>query len=276
MIEQSLTTTGASEPARNGTHCPRYERLHRLRGILGDSDGVSIGELAQITSTSLRTVYRDLRALQHAGCPVCQTHGIYRITPGTKSAKPPVTLRKSDMVALVLAVLANRTLELQPFHVALENLTRRLVLDLERTGDYTVKGILLPLLARASGCPSDSVDASRSIDRHFLAVCHWIRRGRMCRVTYVTRADEVREAALRFTQLLPASGRWFALAIDNASQPIRVEVTRICSITEVSKLKTPEAACHPATCGPNGRKNSRKKSHAQRARGLVQVTRQRP
>ncbi|MGO4250730.1 helix-turn-helix transcriptional regulator [Paenarthrobacter sp. TAF1] len=87
----------------------RVERLHALSEILRRSGarGVSAEMLAREFAVSVRTVKRDLDALENSGAPIWSRPGPgggYGLAAG--SSLPPVTLSPAQAVALMAAVSA--------------------------------------------------------------------------------------------------------------------------------------------------------------------------
>ncbi len=87
----------------------RAERLHALTEMLrhGGTRGVSAERLAREFEVSVRTVKRDLDALESSGAPIWSRPGPgggYGLAEG--GALPPITLSPSQAVALMAAVSA--------------------------------------------------------------------------------------------------------------------------------------------------------------------------
>ena len=87
----------------------RVERLHALSEMLRRSGarGVSAERLASEFEVSVRTIKRDIDALEHSGAPIWSRPGPgggYGVTPG--GSLPPVSLSPSQAVALMAAVSA--------------------------------------------------------------------------------------------------------------------------------------------------------------------------
>ena len=87
----------------------RVERLHALSEILRRSgrQGVSAGRLAAELEVSVRTIKRDLDALENSGAPVWSRPGPgggYGLAAG--GSLPPVSLSPAQAVALMAAVSA--------------------------------------------------------------------------------------------------------------------------------------------------------------------------
>lgn len=255
--------SSASVSEHNGTHCHRYERLERLRKLLRAGDGLGIVELAQMTSTSVRTVYRDLRALQHTGCAVCQSKGRYTLDPSGELESLRSTISKREAISLVLAVLAGRTLERQPFYESLERLATRLMDEMAAAGDRSARRVLRLLLSPQPPRTHDPGDVPNSTDRHFLAITRSIVRSHPCVVEYFASAEELRRSTLRFKQLFPANGRWFALATDDTSVPVRIEVIRICRIGPVPEPMPSNVTCRPIRSESSNHRRSRSTGNGQ-------------
>ena len=78
----------------------RTARLLKLVILLYQApSGVPPAELARLTGVSIRTVYRDLRALEEIGFPVWEHGGRY----GTAAFLPPLKLTLHEAVALFLS-----------------------------------------------------------------------------------------------------------------------------------------------------------------------------
>ncbi|PNI08800.1 transcriptional regulator [Arthrobacter sp. AFG7.2] len=87
----------------------RAERLHALSEILRRSGvrGVSAERLARQFEVSVRTIKRDLEALENSGAPVWSRPGPgggYGLAPG--ASLPPVSLSPAQAVALMAAMSA--------------------------------------------------------------------------------------------------------------------------------------------------------------------------
>ncbi len=87
----------------------RAERLHALSEILRRSGtrGVSAERLAREFEVSVRTVKRDLRALENSGAPIWSRPGPgggYGLAQG--ASLPPISLSPAQAVALMAAVSA--------------------------------------------------------------------------------------------------------------------------------------------------------------------------
>ncbi len=87
----------------------RVERLHALAEMLRRSGarGVSAARLAEEFEVSVRTIKRDLDALENSGAPIWSRPGPgggYGLAVGT--SLPPVSLSSSQAVALMAAVSA--------------------------------------------------------------------------------------------------------------------------------------------------------------------------
>jgi predicted DNA-binding transcriptional regulator YafY len=80
----------------------RIERLHAITTALQSKRIVKADELAKLFSTSVRTIYRDIRALEHGGVPIGAEAGVgYFITEGYHL--PPVMFTKEEARALLMA-----------------------------------------------------------------------------------------------------------------------------------------------------------------------------
>lgn len=84
---------------------PDTSRLSRLTALLTSLQAkriVTAPELARQFQVSVRTVYRDIRALEAAGVPICTEEGRgYSLVAGYRL--PPVTLSEREANALVTA-----------------------------------------------------------------------------------------------------------------------------------------------------------------------------
>ena len=80
----------------------RIERLHAITTALQSKRVVKAEELARQFGTSLRTIYRDIRALEAGGVPIGAEAGVgYFITEGYHL--PPVMFTKEEGRALLMA-----------------------------------------------------------------------------------------------------------------------------------------------------------------------------
>lgn len=89
----------------------RAERLHALTEMLrrGGAHGYTAERMAREFEVSVRTIKRDLAALERSGAPVWSRPGPgggYGLAPG--SSLPPVSLSPAQAVALMAAVAAAR------------------------------------------------------------------------------------------------------------------------------------------------------------------------
>lgn len=83
-------------------HMNRIERLHAITTALQSKRIVKADELAKHFNTSVRTIYRDIRALEHGGVPIGAEAGVgYFITEGYHL--PPVMFTKEEARALLMA-----------------------------------------------------------------------------------------------------------------------------------------------------------------------------
>lgn len=96
--------TVEDEPGRYGAKRDRLARMTRLLAILqAHPDGVRTGDLAERLGMSVRTVYRDLRAIdEEIGVPVWAEGGLWGIE-ADKAFLPPLKLTQSEAMAVVLS-----------------------------------------------------------------------------------------------------------------------------------------------------------------------------
>ena len=92
------------EPGRYGAKRDRLARMTRLLAILqAHPDGIRTGDLAERVGMSVRTVYRDLRAIdEEIGVPVWAEGGLWGIE-ADKAFLPPLKLTQSEAMAVVLS-----------------------------------------------------------------------------------------------------------------------------------------------------------------------------
>ena len=94
----------------NETDIKRLPRLTAILTQLQEKRLLTPSELARRFSVSKRTIYRDIRALEHAGVPIVREEGKgYKIMEGYRV--PPVMFSESEANALITAeqlVLKNR------------------------------------------------------------------------------------------------------------------------------------------------------------------------
>jgi proteasome accessory factor B len=83
-----------------------YSQAARVQGILrtfGARQGITIGELSEEFGVTKRTTYRDLKALEEAGYPLCseiiEGTTYWELEPSFKGV-PPVTFTLNELMAL--------------------------------------------------------------------------------------------------------------------------------------------------------------------------------
>jgi proteasome accessory factor B len=83
-----------------------YSQAARVQGILrtlGARHGITIGELAEESGVTKRTLYRDLKALEDSGYPLCseiiEGTTYWKLEPSFKKV-PPVTFTLNELMAL--------------------------------------------------------------------------------------------------------------------------------------------------------------------------------
>lgn len=81
----------------------RIERLLRLVQTLESGRSLSVEQLTKILGVTRRTIFRDLKVLDHAGLPYSFDRDTGRYTAQQSVLLPPVTLSQSEALALVLA-----------------------------------------------------------------------------------------------------------------------------------------------------------------------------
>lgn len=111
----------------------RIERLHAITTSLQSKRIVKAEELAKKFEVSVRTIYRDIRALEAGGVPIGAEAGVgYFITEGYHL--PPVMFTKEEGRALLMGAKLMEKISdpsvSQPFHNALTKV--RAVLDNEK------------------------------------------------------------------------------------------------------------------------------------------------
>lgn len=85
----------------------RVERLHALSEMLRRSSaGISAEQLAGELEVSVRTIKRDLDALENSGAPVWSARVGRWLQIGCGRLLPPVSLSPAQAVALLAAVSA--------------------------------------------------------------------------------------------------------------------------------------------------------------------------
>ncbi len=92
------------EPDRYGAKRDRLARMTRLLAILqAHPDGIRTNDLAERVGMSVRTVYRDLRAIdEEIGVPVWAEGGLWGVD-ADKAFLPPLKLTQSEAMAVVLS-----------------------------------------------------------------------------------------------------------------------------------------------------------------------------
>ncbi len=97
-----MTDEGATSD-RHGPKRDRLARMTRLMGILqAHPDGIRTAELAERVGMSVRTVYRDLRAIDDEIVPVWADGGLWGIDQ-EKAFLPPLKLTQAEAMAVVLS-----------------------------------------------------------------------------------------------------------------------------------------------------------------------------
>ena len=88
---------------RHGAKRDRLARMTRLMGILqAHPDGMRTADLAERVGMSVRTVYRDLKAIDDEIVPVWADGGLWGIDQ-EKAFLPPLKLTQSEAMAVVLS-----------------------------------------------------------------------------------------------------------------------------------------------------------------------------
>jgi predicted DNA-binding transcriptional regulator YafY len=96
--------TAEDERDRYGAKRDRLARMTRLLAILqAHPDGIRTSDLAERVGMSVRTVYRDLRAIdEEIGVPVWAEGGLWGVDTD-KAFLPPLKLTQSEAMAVVLS-----------------------------------------------------------------------------------------------------------------------------------------------------------------------------
>jgi len=114
----------------------RIDRLHAILTVLQSKRVVKAEELATRFNISLRTVYRDLRALEEGGIPIGAEAGVgYYLTDGFHL--PPVMFTNEEARALLMAgKFVEKNTDEQTFQFFTNALTKvRAVLDAQKKDD---------------------------------------------------------------------------------------------------------------------------------------------
>jgi len=180
----------------------RAERLHALTEMLRrfGTRGCSAERLAREFSVSVRTVKRDLEALERSGAPIWSRPGPgggYGLAVG--SSLPPVTLSPAQAVALMAAVAATPD---APYN------------DLARAGVAKILDVVDPRTrARARELAGRIwVDAPESASRAVRsAVEEALADQRVVRLRYTSAAGEVTTRDVEPVLFASRDGRWFLI-----------------------------------------------------------------
>ncbi|NKX93696.1 WYL domain-containing protein [Sanguibacter hominis ATCC BAA-789] len=229
----------------------RTERLHALSETLRRSGprGCTAQRLATDLGVSVRTIKRDLAALDAAGTPVWSRPG-----PGggyglaARTSLPPVSLSPAQAVALLAAVSAARD---APFA------------DLAATGVRKVLDVLDPVSqARAEQLAGriwvDSAPASR---RTWSALEQAMAERRVVRIRFVARDGAVTTRDVDPVLFAQAGGSWYLIGWCRLRRAMRwFLVARIarasvtstpCDEHAVADVGVPPAGARPVHEGPH-------------------------
>ncbi|MEP4198237.1 MAG: HTH domain-containing protein [Aliishimia sp.] len=111
--------------AQTGVIPSKTDRLYALASVLQSGDIHRAEDLSERLGVSVRTIYRDVDALQSAGVPVTGTRGSgYRLASLT--TLPPLSLPDAEMTALFLGLAIVAQAEDPALADAAQTLTDRL------------------------------------------------------------------------------------------------------------------------------------------------------
>lgn len=228
----------------------RAERLHALSEMLRRSGarGVSAERLAREFGVSVRTVKRDLDALENSGAPVWSRPGPgggYGLAEG--ASLPPVTLSSTQAVALMAAVSAAPD---APYA------------DLAAAGIRKIMDVLDPRTRQRANelaqriwvnAPPSSPRAVRSALEEAMA------EQRVIRIRYTSRDGAITTRDVEPVLFASTGGRWYlvgwcrlrgAMRWFAASRIERASVTKMaCTGHTISEVGTPPEHARPVHSG---------------------------
>lgn len=224
----------------------RSERLHALSEMLRRSGvrGVSADRLAREFSVSVRTVKRDLDALENSGAPVWSRPGPgggYGLASGT--SLPPINLSPAQAVALMAAVSAAPD---APYA------------DLASAGVQKILDVLDPRTRDAAAALAqrvwvNSAPSPSRVIQSALEVA--MADQRVLRIRYTSSSEETTSRDVEPVLFASANGRWYLVAWCRLRDAMRwFAVSRIerASVTSVvcSGHTIDEVGAPPANARP--------------------------
>lgn len=180
----------------------RAERLHALSDVLRRSGnrGLSADRLADEFEVSIRTIKRDLAALESAGLPIWSRPGPgggYGLVPG--ASLPPVNLTPTEATALLAAVAASPD---APFA------------DLAATGVGKIIDVLDPITRQRAEKMGERVWVKRpAISPRAVrsALDQAMTDQRVVRIEYVSKSEEKSWRDVEPIWFASTGGQWFLI-----------------------------------------------------------------
>ena len=110
-------------PGKPSGQYTQAARLHNVIRLIETRNGITLDELVQETGVDLRTVHRDLAAIQQAGYPLTskreEGRKIYRFLTATRQVAP-ITFTLDELVSLHLLKACAGLLPAEPFGAEIE------------------------------------------------------------------------------------------------------------------------------------------------------------
>lgn len=110
-------------------HYTQAARLHTVIRLIETRGGITLDELVEETGVDLRTVHRDLAAIQQAGYPLVskreEGHKVYRFLTEGRQA-PPITFTLDELVSLHLLKACAGLLPPEPFGAEIESIFKKI------------------------------------------------------------------------------------------------------------------------------------------------------
>ena len=199
-------------------------RVQSILRMLGVSQGITLGELAEVFGVTKRTIQRDLRALEDSGYPIftdtIEGSTYWKLEPSFKNI-PPIAFSQNELMALYFSRKLLTSLQTSPLHTDIKSAFKKIESALPAT--YLAKlgrieDMFLPLgkIEKANQLTQEIFETIRSavLNQNPLTIEYTPRKGTQARIFEVNPYVLVLyQGEFYILSYLPGKGmRYFVLA----------------------------------------------------------------